>query len=114
MTEQQDIQPGEKSQEAPTSYLPAIVTVGYNRPAALERLLHSLTKAHYPEGVPLIISIDYGADNHQEVMKVAQKFVWTYGEKRVIAHEKNLGLRPHILSCGEFESAVRKCDRAGR
>ena len=53
--------------------------------------------------MPLIISIDYiDSSEHAEVVDVAQGFVWNFGEKVVIQHEKNLGIRDHILSCGDL------------
>jgi hypothetical protein len=82
----------------------AIVAVAYNRPQSLKRLLSSLDKAEYcGENIPLIISIDWqNSDNHSETVRVADNFEWKYGEKRIIEHEKNLGLRTHILKCGEL------------
>ena len=81
---------------------PAIVVVTYNRPDSLMRLLGSLTKARYPVGVPLIISIDGGDNREKQVVKIAEEFPWPHGKKEVICHEKNLGLRKHILSCGDL------------
>lgn len=80
-----------------------IVIAAYNRAHTLERLLSSLAKAHYPEPVKLIISIDgCGSDS---VKKIAEKFEWQHGQKEVIAHQENLGLRSHILSCGDLSSS---------
>ncbi len=83
-------------------FSPAIVVVAYNRADSLQRLLNSLAKAEYPGGVdvPLIISIDYSGDD--ACQKVANSFVWKYGAKRVVAHEVNLGLRAHVLECGQY------------
>ncbi len=79
----------------------AIIVVGYNRPDALGRLLKSLEKAEYGEdNIPLIISIDHSGTD--EVVKLAESFQWQWGEKRVLCHEKRLGLRNHILSCGDL------------
>ena len=61
----------------------AIVVIAYNRTASLLRLLDSLTNAYYPEelDIPLIISV-----------------------------EENLGLRQHVLECGniadEYEGVI--------
>ena len=77
---------------------PAIVVVTYNRPDSLKRLLGSLSKARYPDGVPLVISIDGGDSHEEEVVKIAGEFPWPHGKKEVICHEKNLGLRKHILT----------------
>ena len=79
----------------------AIVTIAYNRPDSLLRLLDSLKKVDY-EGysVPRYISIDYSGDD--SVYKVADDFCWPFGEKRVIKHTTNLGLKKHVLTCGDL------------
>lgn len=80
----------------------AIVVIAYNRHNSLKRLLNSIGKADYPKGVqiPLIISIDRSDNNL--VKRVADDFQWIHGEKKVVLHEKNLGLKAHVLSCGEY------------
>jgi hypothetical protein len=83
-----------------------IIVIGYNRPKSLERLLNSLLKASYPGKVDLIISID-GRKGEEvvdlaEVRKVAENFSWPHGEKKLIFHEANMGLRNHVLSCGDL------------
>lgn len=77
-----------------------IIVVGYNRPKAIERLLNSLLKASYPRAVDLIISIDGEGEN--SVKEIAANFTWPHGEKRLIFHDNNLGLRNHVLSCGDL------------
>ncbi|SNB46621.1 glycosyltransferase family A protein [Geobacter sp. DSM 9736] len=77
-----------------------IVIAAYNREHTLSRLLSSLAKAHYPFPVKLIISIDGGGSD--EVRSTAASFVWEHGEKEVIEHAENLGLRQHILKCGRI------------
>ncbi len=62
-----------------------IVIVAFNRPDSLKRLLFSLKKAEYPQNVDLIISIDQG--DNEDVIKIAEEFVWDYGEKKIITHE---------------------------
>jgi len=80
---------------------PAIVIVGYNRPASLSRLLTSLSVADYDgESVPLIISID--KSDNEDVAKVADDFRWNYGEKIVKTYTQRLGLRKHVISCGNL------------
>ena len=82
--------------------LPPIVVVGYNRPKSLARLLKSLSKATYPnKPILLIISIDY-SENNYDVLKVAEIFQWDFGEKKVIQHDTNLGLRKHIITCSSI------------
>nr|WP_299381556.1 hypothetical protein [Allomuricauda sp.] len=77
-----------------------IVVVAFNRPRSLERLLKSISEAHYPHNaIDLIISIDRGKDN-QEVLDLANAFEWNFGAKKVVYQETNLGLRKHILKCG--------------
>ncbi|MCR4922830.1 MAG: glycosyltransferase [Lachnospiraceae bacterium] len=80
---------------------PAIVVVAYNRKRSLERLLSSLKRASYPkdEDITLIISIDKG--DNEDVVECARKTDWDHGELKVICHEKNLGLKAHVLECGD-------------
>lgn len=79
-----------------------IVIAAYNREHTLCRLLSSLAKAHYTAPVKLIISIDAGGPD--SVNKIAEDFVWQYGPKEIITHQENLGLRRHILSCGDLSN----------
>lgn len=83
-----------------TPVMPAVVVMAYNRPHSLQRLLDSLLRATYPDGVPLVISIDK-SDTHT-VQQLAEAFVWPFGEIEVIIHPQNLGLRAHSLSCGDL------------
>ncbi len=79
----------------------AIVAVAYNRIDSLSRLLDSLDKAYYYECKPtLIISVD--KSNTTEVEEFADKYKWNHGEKIVDKHEKNLGLRTHMMSLGKW------------
>lgn len=77
-----------------------IVIAACNRAHTLQRLLASLAKAHYAEPVKLIISIDGGGP--ESVKTVARDFEWAFGPKEIIEHSENLGLRRHILSCGDI------------
>lgn len=77
-----------------------IVAVAYNRTDSLSRLLHSLEQASYPEEVPLIISID--KSKTADVARMAESYRWPHGSMQVVRHEKNLGLRQHMLSLGEY------------
>jgi hypothetical protein len=79
---------------------PVIVIAAYNRPASLQRLLLSLEEADIPEHVPLVISIDKGGPD--EVLKIAREFYWPQGKKQVIMRTAHLGLKEHILSCGDL------------
>ncbi|TBU86721.1 glycosyltransferase family 2 protein [Phytopseudomonas dryadis] len=84
-----------------TEHSPTIVVIGYNRPKSLSRLLGSLRKARYPSGhVRLVISLDNSGN--PEPRQVAEAFDWPFGEKRIIAHQERLGLRKHVLSCGDL------------
>ncbi|WP_260284799.1 glycosyltransferase [Peribacillus aracenensis] len=78
-----------------------IIVVAYNRDLSLKRLLNSLARAEYGnQKVDLIISID--KSQNEKVSEVARDFIWKYGEKTVIEHKENLGLKKHVLKCGDF------------
>lgn len=85
-----------------TTIYPAIVVATYNRPEALLRLLKSIAKADYQgyKNIPLVISVDGGGN--PQCTRIAEEFEWQYGEKRVITHSENIGLKAHILSCGDL------------
>ncbi|MBO7277937.1 MAG: glycosyltransferase [Bacteroidales bacterium] len=86
----------------------AIIAVAYNRVDSLSRLLKSLDLAYYEEDVTLIISVD--KSNTDIVERFADKYEWKHGKKIVDKHEKNLGLRSHMMSLGkwfdEFDAIV--------
>jgi hypothetical protein len=87
----------------------AIVIVAYNRPNSLFRLLGSLNKLKYEnKDLTLIISIDYSDNN--EVKKIANNYEWDFGVKRVVSSPQRLGLKKHVLQCGditeEFENII--------
>jgi hypothetical protein len=86
----------------------AIVVVGYNRINSMNRLLDSLLHADYQNyDVPLIISLDNCGS--LELYDFARGFEWPFGTKKVILHEKRLGLKNHIFSCcdlSQFYKAV--------
>ena len=86
---------------------PAIIAIGYNRPHSLKRLLTSLNNAYYDyDNIKLIISIDHSKHENDEknaaTISLARSFEWQHGEKEVIYREKNMGLRPHVLACGNL------------
>jgi len=80
-----------------------ICIIAYNRLHSLKRVLGTLEKAYYPQYVDLNISID--KSNTDIVEKYAMAYHWKYGKKNVIVHQRNLGLRKHVLSCGELLEA---------
>lgn len=81
--------------------IPAIVIIAYNRTQALQRLLTSVANASYGTvDIPLIISID--KSDNDNVLNLCTQFEWKHGEKTIIAHSENLGLKKHILQCGSL------------
>ncbi len=84
------------------TYKPAIVVAAYNRVQSLERLLAQIKSAVYSDDdIPLIISIDY-CDGNEAVVKSAESFQWEHGTKYIKTHNKNLGLKKHLLECGDY------------
>lgn len=97
----------ESTSIVPKPYAPAIVVIGFNRPHSILRLLNSISRARFTSDtdVPLIISIDFSdTDRGRETKLVAEEFDWTHGPKRLIFHDSNLGLRKHVLTCGDLSS----------
>lgn len=80
----------------------AIVAVGYNRPDSMEQLLNTVVKADYAsDKVDLIVSIDKG-EKQNEIVKVAEKVEWLFGNKIIRAFPERQGLRKHIIQCGDL------------
>ncbi len=80
-------------------YCPTIIAVGFSRLLSLARLLESINNAYYPYNVNFVISLDGGGS--EEVVEYARKFQFKHGVCKVIEHPQNLGLRNHILWCGD-------------
>lgn len=78
----------------------AVIIVGYNRVDSLSRLYHSLLIAYYPERADLIISIDKSQTDIVE--NYADNLKWDYGNIIVDKHDKNMGLRNHMMSLGKW------------
>lgn len=78
----------------------AICVIAYNRIDSLKRVLQSLEQAYYDDKVTLFISIDKSQTNSVEIF--AEQYSWKFGIKKVITHSSNLGLRKHVLKCGDL------------
>ncbi len=79
----------------------AIVAIGYNRPDSMIRLLKSLQNAKYTHNdIPLVISIDASGD--QRLYDMVNTFEWNHGDKYVNIQKNRLGLRRHIIQCGDL------------
>lgn len=82
-------------------YNPVVVVVAYDRPNSLQRILSSLFNSHCPKGTKLIVSIDNNGKN-KNIADIANAFDWPFGEKEVIYRPEHLGLRKHIIECGDL------------
>ena len=79
----------------------AIVVIGYNRVDSMERLLNSLNNVDYcGQTLPIFISIDTSGSDIVE--RFAHEFIWKHGKKTVLTYLERLGLRNHILKCGQL------------
>lgn len=81
---------------------PVIVVVAYNRADSLKRLLQSLLYARDLSEVKLIISIDNQEPHNLDVKELAESFVWPFGEKEVHYQAEHMGLKKHVLKCGDL------------
>lgn len=82
-------------------YLPVVVVVAFDRVKSLNRILSSLDKSYCPSGTKLVVSIDNNGTN-EDVFQAAQDFNWKFGEKEVIYQKERLGLKKHIIKCGDL------------
>lgn len=79
---------------------PAIVINAYNRPKSLERLLRSISDAHFVQEVTLHISLEY--EPHVEVVRLVESFEKPNIVKIVERQPGKLGLVNHFLYCGSL------------
>lgn len=79
----------------------AIVLIAFDRVQSVQRLWGSLLKSDYAgDHVDIIISIDNSG--RDDVERFALAAHWPFGEKKVIAHKARLGLKSHVIACGEL------------
>lgn len=84
----------------------AVVVAGYNRLKPIQRLFSSLLRADYGgKDVPLVISID--CSNDEVLYDYVRNVDWPYGNKYLRIQEKRLGLKDHILQCGDLTQFFR-------
>ncbi|GAY76207.1 expressed protein [Sporolactobacillus inulinus] len=82
-------------------YKYGIIVIAYNRLESIKRLLTQLNKCDYrKEDVSLIISIDN--NRSEKVIEYCRNYKWLHGNKTVITYPKRLGLRNHVLKCGDY------------
>ena len=86
-----------------------ILTLGFNRPKSLERLLDSVQKLEPADlSADLLVSLDGGGD--PECVEVAQRVDWKYGDFQVAVQPERMGLQKHILSAtdrvGDYDAIV--------
>lgn len=83
-------------------YRPAIVAVAYDRPQALKRLLSSIEAAKYPDDVRPVLVISIDKSDSDDVVCEAKSFEYTHGDKVILERPERMGLRRHVLSCGDL------------
>lgn len=81
----------------------AIVVIAYNRLASVQRLIKSLLAAEYfGDSIDLIISIDNSGTT--TVSDYARTIVWPHGAIKIIEQKLRLGLKAHVIKCGNLTS----------
>lgn len=82
----------------------AVVIIAFNRVDSLKRLINSLQNAYYSEtqAIDLIVSVDYS--DCKEVYSYVDSIRWGFGDLYREYKEINMGLREHIMSCGNYFS----------
>lgn len=78
-----------------------IVVIGYNREKSLKRCLDRLNECVFEQEVDLYISIDNSVEN-KKTTSIAKNFIWQNGTKYMLLHQKRLGLKQHVLNCGDI------------
>lgn len=83
-----------------------IAILGYNRPNSLRRCLHGLSKTIRTtdiKRIDILISIDfYDSNTQSQLESIAKEFTWDNGSVTIILRKTRLGLRAHVLDCGDY------------
>jgi hypothetical protein len=82
------------------SYDPVVVIPAFRRAASLKRLLESIQKTISDALPRVIVSLEGGASN--QVKKIALEFHERYENSMIIEQSNKLGLREHIIFCGNL------------
>lgn len=79
----------------------AVLIIAYNRIESIKRLIKSVMAADYlGDNVDLIISIDNSGS--PAIADYANSIEWVHGEFIVVEHPVKLGLKAHVLECGNY------------
>lgn len=87
-----------------------IAVTAFNKSLPLKRLLNMLTEVTIPNSVAvdLVLSIDGGGA--AGLIDVCHSYTWKHGDKKVISHATNLGLKNHMLKtfslCDSYDGIV--------
>ncbi|BDA59925.1 glycosyltransferase family 2 protein [Shewanella xiamenensis] len=81
----------------------AICVICFNRKFEFARLINCLLELKTSLTVDLIVSVDFSSEQ-QVINEVASSIDWPFGDCRIILHDSNLGLKKHVLSCGDLSS----------
>lgn len=88
-----------ESGETDTRAKTRVVVVCYDRPSSALTLIGQLHAANFSERVDLLISID-GGERSNETANLLKKTIWSHGKLQVRRSDANLGLRRHVMACG--------------
>ena len=80
----------------------AIVVAGFSRLESIKRITSSILTASYCKGnITLYYSIDF-SHNQDLIMNYINSINWDHGDLKIISYPDHLGLREHILRCGDL------------
>lgn len=79
----------------------AICVICYNRKLDLTRLLNCLLEIKSNVNIDLIISIDY-SPSQEAIYDLIKSTEWSLGKLIIHKHKHNLGLKKHVLLCGDY------------
>jgi hypothetical protein len=81
-------------------FFPAIIIPAFNRDVSLKRLLDSVGFSHFKIPPKIIISLE--GNRTDKVFEVAINFAKNNENVEIVQHDHRLGLRDHILECGDY------------
>ncbi len=79
-----------------------LVVMAHSRPASLRRLLRSIEALVSRDDVDLVIAVDPGAPDQDDVVAAARDVAWSSGGPEVLVAPRPLGLVGNFVRCGDL------------
>ena len=82
------------------NYSLIICIIAHNRPNKLKNLLDQISKIHFANENDILIYISVDGPTNHDIVDVINNYKNIFTNLRIVYHEKNMGLKNHIILAG--------------